>query len=46
MYKNFQKSPENPFNQVVLSYDATKEEKVETLKAQKAKVEERLRVRS
>ena len=46
MHKNFQKSPENPFNQAVLSYNATKEEKVEALKAQKAKVEERLRDKS
>jgi len=46
MYKNFQKSPENPFNQQVLSYDATKEEKVEALKTRKAKVEERLREQS
>jgi hypothetical protein len=43
MYKNFQKSPENPFNQTVLSYDATKEEKVEALKTRKAEVEDRLR---
>ncbi|KAF7972983.1 hypothetical protein HWV62_10625 [Athelia sp. TMB] len=43
MYKNFQKSPDNPFNQTVLAYDATKEEKLEALKAKKAQVEERLR---
>ncbi|KIM87368.1 hypothetical protein PILCRDRAFT_814874 [Piloderma croceum F 1598] len=46
MYKNFQKSPENPFNQQLLSYDATKEEKVEALKARKAQVEDRLREKS
>jgi len=43
MYKDFQKSPENPFNQQTLSYDATKEEKVEALKTRKAQVEDRLR---
>jgi len=43
MYKNFQKSPDNPFNQNALSYDATKEEKVEALKTRKAQVEDRLR---
>jgi len=46
MYKNFQKSPDNPFNQTVLAYDATKEEKLEALKAKKAQVEERLREKS
>jgi len=46
MYKDFQKSPENPFNQQILSYDATKEEKVEALKARKAQVEDRLREKS
>ncbi|KAJ7778758.1 DUF1014-domain-containing protein [Mycena maculata] len=43
LFKQFQKSPENPFNQVVVEYDATKEEKVEALKQKKAQVEERLR---
>jgi len=43
LYKQFQKSPENPFNQTTIAYDATKEEKVEALKAKKAQVEERLR---
>jgi hypothetical protein len=43
MYKNFQKSPDNPFNQGVLSYDATKEEKVEALKTKKTEIEDRLR---
>jgi len=44
MYKNFQKSPDNPFNQTSVSYDATKEEKVKVLKAKQAQVEDRLRV--
>ncbi|KII89402.1 hypothetical protein PLICRDRAFT_41047 [Plicaturopsis crispa FD-325 SS-3] len=43
LYKQFQKSPENPFNQTVISYDATKEEKVEALKARQAQTAERLR---
>lgn len=34
------------FNQTVLAYDATKEEKLEALKAKKAQVEERLREKS
>ncbi|KAJ6457079.1 DUF1014-domain-containing protein [Mycena vitilis] len=43
LFKQFQKSPENPFNQAVVEYDATKEEKVEALRLKKAQVEERLR---
>ncbi|KAF7353821.1 DUF1014-domain-containing protein [Mycena venus] len=43
LFKQFQKSPENPFNQVVVDYDATKEDKVEALRLKKAQVEERLR---
>ncbi|KAI0792642.1 hypothetical protein C8Q75DRAFT_574911 [Abortiporus biennis] len=46
LYKQFQKSPENPFNQVTVSYDAKQEEKVEALKKKHATVEERLRERS
>ncbi|RDB19353.1 hypothetical protein Hypma_013676 [Hypsizygus marmoreus] len=46
LYKQFQKSPENPFNQHVVSYDASKEEKLNVLKEKKAKVEERLREKS
>lgn len=34
------------FNQTVLAYDATKEEKLDALKAKKAQVEERLREKS
>jgi len=34
------------FNQNVLSYDATKEEKIDALKERKAQVEDRLRVKS
>ncbi|TFK25759.1 DUF1014-domain-containing protein [Coprinopsis marcescibilis] len=43
LYKNFQKSPENPFNQATVTYDATKEEKLEALNRRKGEIEERLR---
>ncbi|KAF8510332.1 hypothetical protein JB92DRAFT_2728330 [Gautieria morchelliformis] len=43
LYKQFQKSPENPFNQTTVSYDASKEEKVDALLKKKEIVEERLR---
>ncbi|KAJ7577428.1 DUF1014-domain-containing protein [Mycena floridula] len=43
LFKNFQKSPENPFNQTTVAYDASKDEKVEALKAKKREVEDRLR---
>ncbi|KAF9484963.1 DUF1014-domain-containing protein [Pholiota conissans] len=43
LYKQFQKSPENPFNQVTVAYDATKEDKHEALKGKKAEIEDRLR---
>ncbi|KAJ7611683.1 DUF1014-domain-containing protein [Roridomyces roridus] len=46
MFKQFKKSPENPFNQVVVEYDATKEDKVEALKHKQAQVAERLREKS
>ncbi|KAJ7063634.1 DUF1014-domain-containing protein [Mycena amicta] len=43
LFKAFQKSPENPFNQTVVAYDASKEDKVDALKQKKAQVEQRLR---
>ncbi|KAL1757832.1 DUF1014-domain-containing protein [Schizophyllum commune] len=46
LYKQFQKSPENPFNQVTVSYDASKDERVKALEAKKSQVEHRLRDRS
>jgi len=46
LFKQFQKSPENPFNQTTVSYDASKDEKVEALKSKKAAVVDRLGVRS
>ncbi|KZV68107.1 DUF1014-domain-containing protein [Peniophora sp. CONT] len=43
LYKQFQKSPENPFNQATVSYDASKEERVDALKRQQDLVANRLR---
>ncbi|KAH9483641.1 Coiled-coil domain-containing protein 124-like protein [Psilocybe cubensis] len=43
LYKQFQKSPDNPFNQVTIEYNATKDDKVEALKAKQAQIEQRLR---
>ncbi|KAL7282918.1 DUF1014-domain-containing protein [Trametes coccinea BRFM310] len=43
LYKQFQKSPENPFNQVTVSYDASKDERVEALNRKNAEIAERLR---
>ncbi|KAF9268291.1 DUF1014-domain-containing protein [Marasmius fiardii PR-910] len=43
LFKQFQKSPENPFNQAQVAYNASKEEKVEVLKQKQSEVEERLR---
>ncbi|KAF8898209.1 hypothetical protein CPB84DRAFT_1780589 [Gymnopilus junonius] len=43
IYKQFQKAPENPFNQTTISYDASKDEKIQALGAKKAQIEGRLR---
>lgn len=43
LYKDFQKSPDNPFNQVSMDYNSTKDEKVEALKQLRADTEARLR---
>ena len=40
--KEFERSPENPFNQVNASYDASKEELARIKEAEKAKIEARL----
>ena len=40
--KEFEKSPENPFNQVSASFDATKEELKEIKEKEREKVEARL----
>ncbi|KNZ56579.1 hypothetical protein VP01_2371g1 [Puccinia sorghi] len=41
LYKQFQKHPDNPFNQVTVAYDATKEDKVAALQTKKKVIEER-----
>ncbi|KAL0947675.1 hypothetical protein HGRIS_013763 [Hohenbuehelia grisea] len=46
LYKQFQKSPENPFNQATVAYDASKEEKLDVLKSKRAQTEDRLREKS
>ncbi|TFK84019.1 DUF1014-domain-containing protein [Polyporus arcularius HHB13444] len=46
LWKQFQKSPENPFNQTTVSYDASKEERVEALKKKHAEVAQRLKEKS
>ena len=40
--KEFEKSPENPFNQVSVGFDASKEDIREVREKEKAKVEQRL----
>ncbi|OBZ75544.1 hypothetical protein A0H81_04861 [Grifola frondosa] len=45
LFKQFQKSPENPFNQVTVAYDASKDEKVDALSKKHAAITERLRER-
>ncbi|WFD34018.1 hypothetical protein MCUN1_000846 [Malassezia cuniculi] len=42
LYKKFQKHPDNPFNQLHVSYDASKQEKLELLKAKRDAIEQRL----
>ncbi|KAF9920392.1 hypothetical protein FBU30_009790 [Linnemannia zychae] len=45
LYKQFQKSPENPFNQAnVLAYDANKQEEREHIEARKSEIANRLKV--
>ncbi|KAK1235761.1 hypothetical protein PQX77_001005 [Marasmius sp. AFHP31] len=46
LFKQFQKSPENPFNQAQVAYNASKDDKVQALKDKQAEVEERLREQS
>ncbi|ESK92188.1 hmg-box variant [Moniliophthora roreri MCA 2997] len=43
LYKQFQKSEENPFNQTTVAYNASKDEKVSALKDRQKGIEERLR---
>lgn len=40
--KEFEKSPENPFNQVTARFDSTREEMREMQESEKAKTEARL----
>ncbi|KAG0248045.1 hypothetical protein BG011_000593 [Mortierella polycephala] len=45
LYKQFQKSPENPFNQAnVLAYDANKQEEREHIETRKSEIANRLKV--
>jgi len=46
LFKQFQKSPENPFNQTTVEYNATSEEKVEALRKRQDEIRDRLRVKS
>ncbi|KAI0738001.1 hypothetical protein C8Q80DRAFT_1209649 [Daedaleopsis nitida] len=46
LYKQFQKSPENPFNQTTVSYDASKDERLDALAKRNAEVTGRLREKS
>ncbi|KAG8769113.1 hypothetical protein FRC12_005167 [Ceratobasidium sp. 428] len=43
LYKEFQKSPDNPFNQTLAAYDASKEDRAEALSKRKQELEDRLR---
>lgn len=43
LYKQFQKHPDNPFNQQTVAYDATKEEKLAALEQKRGEKERRLR---
>lgn len=46
LFKQFQKSPENPFNQSTVDYNATNEEKVDVLRRRQEEIRERLREKS
>jgi hypothetical protein len=43
IFKQFQKAPENPFNQATVDYNATKDDKVSALHRQKKDIQDRLR---
>lgn len=43
LYKQFQKHPDNPFNQLTVAYDASKDEKLSALEAKRSEKEKRLR---
>lgn len=42
LYESFKKSPQNPFNQAHMAHNATKDDKVSALQAQKADIARRL----
>lgn len=44
LYKQFQKSPDNPFNQVSVAYNASKDERVDMLNANTRAREAKYRV--
>ncbi|EJC97582.1 DUF1014-domain-containing protein [Fomitiporia mediterranea MF3/22] len=46
LYKQFQKSPDNPFNQTIVAYDASKDERLEALDRRNKEIEERLKDRT
>jgi len=46
LYKQFQKSPDNPFNQATVAYDASKEERTQVLKEKQDAVQTRMRIGS
>jgi len=46
LFKQFQKSPENPFNQVTVEYNAKSEEKVDALRQRQDEIRDRLREKS
>ncbi|KAG9078193.1 hypothetical protein FS749_009839 [Ceratobasidium sp. UAMH 11750] len=43
LFKEFQKSPDNPYNRTLVAYNATKEERAEALSRRKQELEDRLR---
>jgi hypothetical protein len=46
IHKQFQKAPENPFNQVSVAYNASKDERLDTLKKTMKAREDKYRVES
>jgi len=46
LFKQFQKSPENPFNQTTVEYNATTEDKVDALRQRQDEIRDRLREKS
>lgn len=44
VWKQWQKSPDNPFNQVHMNYNTTKQERLDAKEAVRSKMEERLQI--